>query len=308
MKVLLITITDHAHMAYMTAEALKKLGVDAVTIRKRTVKFKYPEEGIKIRTDSYIKPYAENADVIIFMHTQYRDIGIDLTKKKVLVWHTGSGYRQKFEKYNAHFNPIVDVSLCSADLLGLGAKNERCLNGLVNTDLLQPIYGRKNKKITIAHYSASPKGIIIIKKAIHHLKQGPLKDLFIFRYSAKKKTWDDNIKRMAECDIYIAEMHEKQIKKGQEWTTGMFGIAALEAAALGKIVISRFIYREDCEGFDFGLQVANNLDELIKKLEYLLSLSEEKFLKLRKLSRDWVVNCHSYEAVGYRLLKIIEGI
>ena len=305
MKILIISKQDYTNLGYVLSQALQKIGIEAIATRQRKEYFGYPRQGKKLRNPIYLKSYAEEADVIIFMHGQYRDTGIDLGKKKVLVWHTGSGYRQKSRKLNALFNPIVDVSLCMSEFLGLGAKNERCLNGLVDTDFLQPVYKRKSKKVIIAHYPSSSKGVEVIEEAIRYLD----KDLFIFRYDPKTVDWDIHLKRMSECDIYISSVMEKQIsRKGQEWVFGMYGIAALEAAALGKLSVCRLTFQDDCTDFPLGLHIANNSKELAHKLEYFLSLPGKELLKLKKQSRDWVVNCHSGEVVARRLLKIIEEI
>lgn len=305
MKVLFISRDDHANMGYVASQALQKIGIESTATIRRKERFGYPAQGIEIENPKYLKPYAEEADVIIFMHDpKHRHPGIDLKDKKVLVWHTGSGYRQKFEKYNAFFNPIVDVSLCSSDLLGLGAKNERCLNGLVDTETLQPDYRRRDNKLIIAHYPSHAKGAENILAAIQWLERGKFKDSFIFKYDGQRVCWTEQIERMSECDIYISEIVLVQRDK----IVGHFGITALEAAALGKVSITRSIFPEDCSDFPFGIQVANTPEELAEKLEYLISLPNDELLKLRKLTRDWVVHCHSYGAVGRRLLKIIEEI
>jgi len=306
MKALVVSNIDHCNMGYSISQALQKVGVNATATFRKYEAFRHPESGIQIVDEANLTPYAKEADIILFMHTAYRELGVDLSTKKVLVWHTGSGYRQKYTKYNRFFDRIVDVSLCGADVLGLGCKNERKLNGLTDVNLLQPIYERQGDKIIIAHYPSNPKGIEIIQEAIERLS--PLSDSFIFKYDPQTVTWKKHIERVSECDIYISEMYEKQIKRGREYIVGLFGIAALEAAALGKVPISRFVFEEDCTEYPLGLQVANNADELTKLLTRLLSMSDEEFLNVRKRARDWVVNCHSLEAVGRRLLNIIEEI
>lgn len=237
------------------------------------------------------------------MHSQYRDLGINLTKKTVLVWHTGSGYRQKFKKFNAFFNPMVDASICARDLFGLGAKNEKWVGGLVDTDLLSPVYSRDSNKVIIAHYPSNYKGADKIQAAVERLKD---KDQFIFRYDDQRISWVKQMKRLSECDIYVENFYE--VQKGR--LTGAFGIAALEAAALGKIVVTRFLFMEDYEQ-RFGkcaIQVVHTVEELAKILAHLISLSDNELLKLKKQSREWVVRCHSYEAVAQRLLKVIEEL
>ena len=75
----------------------------------------------------------------------------------------------------------------------------------------------------MGHFPSKPavKGSDKIVEAMKNVKGN-----FEFRYSDKRVSWEEQIKRMSECDIYV----ERFTKDSG------FGITALEAAALGKIV------------------------------------------------------------------------
>jgi len=266
--------------------------------------YEYPNQGKIFKTSSQILSYVKKADVILFMHSQYIDTGVDLKNKKVLVWHTGTRYRQHSKEVNKIFNPVVNASICGRDVFGLGAKNEKWVGGLVDVKALNPIYKKADDKIILAHYPRGHnKGTEIIKSSIGKISKKGLLNNFIYKFSDKIVDWESNIERVSGCDVYIEDMSNDKNK-------GVFGIASLEAAALGKIVVTRFLFLEEYEKKfgKCGIQVANTQEELIQKLIHLISLSEKNLLELRSRSRGWVVRCHSYEAVAKRLLKLFNEV
>jgi len=311
MNVLFVAKYDWTNMGYNYSQAMKSVGVESCSA--------YREDnfigclGIHFKKDSEIFGLIKAADTIVFTHTAFtlsretvRD-RIIAKGKKVLVVHGGTQYRLGSNRYNNHYNQIVDVTLNFHDVLGLGAKNEKVVLTAINTDLLQPTY-ENNDKIVIAHYptqyTSRPyiKGTAIIKEAIKEIKS----DNFVFKCDTQTTTWPKNIDRIRECDIYIEDLCPSQ--KGIPLS--MFGITAQEAGALGKIVVTRFKHVEEYER-EFGkcaIHVANNKEELINTIERLLSLSKLEIYRLKKESRDWVVNCHSYKAVGTYIKNIIEEI
>jgi len=303
-KVLLIAGSDWANLGYLVSQALQEIGVDAIMLIKKESRNLYPNHGIIFRNINNIKNYSENADVIIFMHSQYVETGVNLKNKRILVWHSGSRFRQHSAEVNKIFNPIVDVSICGRDVFGLGAKNEKWVGGLADTKFLKPVYNRSSDKLIIAHYpsSAKGKGIDIIEKSINDLKKEGFDDKFVFKYSSKNVSWNEQIKRVSDCDIYIENM--AATKKSKKLS--VFGLTALETAALGKIVVTRFLFPIEYER-NFGkcnLQIANNQKELTQKLKSLILLSNDEILKLKQQSRDWVERCHSFEAVAVRLVRL----
>jgi len=151
----------------------------------------------------------------------------------------------------------------------------------------------------ISHYpSRAPrKGSDEINYVIEHM----VKDRdFIFKYISKRIPWKDNLIRMSECDIYIEHLFDDR-----------FGITALLAAALGKIVVTKFPYMAEYEkifGVPAVIQAANTKEELADRLDYLLSLSDAERLELKKRTRKWVEEVHSHEVVGKRLVKVYQEV
>ena len=81
----------------------------------------------------------------------------------------------------------------------------------------------------------------------------------------------------------------------------------MEAAALGKIVISNDLWRTRYED-EFGgcpLLVANSRTELSMKIMYLNEASGQYLEELRRHTRDWVVARHSFKPIGARLKEVL---
>lgn len=297
-NVMLVSRKDWANVGFELAKALRSVGVEATMYIRSKHRFGYPEQGTLYgRRD--LKPVAEKADAIIFVHTQYVETYTDLSKKKVAVFHTGSAYRKSTGFYNNYFDPKVGVTFVSFDLYSRGGKNEKLLNAPIDLERIKPIYDKIHpRKLVVGHYSRGHKGTVLINKVMEKLKE---KDI-IYKVSGEYVPWKKQLRRMSLCDVIIESMKLQPIRA--------FGITALEAAALGKIVVSSFT-ESDRYKTGFGpcaIQVARSADELEGLLLKLSKMSDEKILKLKTRSRQWVQRCHSYKAVGTRLLAVLGGL
>jgi len=297
-KVVLVARNDWANLGAQYARSLREIGVDAVMFTRNLHRLNYPDQGRRFKSNSKILPYIKEANIVHLLHSQNPIVDINLKGKKVVVSHTGSRYRNKYKEVNKSFNPIVDLSIVGSSLFGKGAKNEHWIpGGVVDTNRLKPIYKRFSDKIIIGHYPSSPKlkGSVIISNIMKNVKGN-----YIFKYDPKVIKWENNIKRINECDIYIERFTEN---------TG-FGIAALEAAALGKIVITTYAFKQKYEETtgEFGLISVKTQKELKEEIERIINLPDNKILKMKKRTREWVEKYHSHEAVGLRLLKIYRKI
>ena len=297
-KVVLVAKNDWANLGAQYARSLRKIGVDAIMFTGNSHKFKYPNQGIKFRSISKILPYIKEAKIVHLLHSQNIIPIVNLKGKKVVVSHTGSRYRTKYIEVNKIFNTFVDLSIVGGSLYGKGAKNEYWIpGGVVDTQLLKPMYKKSSDKIIIGHYPSSSKmkGSETITNVMKNVKGN-----YIFKYNPKVISWQNNIKRLNECDIYIESFVENR----------SFGIAALEAAALGKIVISAYAFKQKYEETtgELGLIPVKNQKELKEEIERIINLPKNKILEMKKRSREWVEKYHSYEAVGLRLLKIYRKI
>jgi len=295
MNIILIAKHDWANLGYTFSECLKSIGINAVMVGKPLRIYRYPKSGLAFK---HLEKYVYDADIIQFMHSQYIELP-NLLNKKVFAFHGGDRYRHDYKIVNDIFNSIVYKSFIqTGDLIGLGAKNEVWMLPAVDTKNLFPDFKRVwHRKIVIGHFpsNSNVKGSEIINKAIARLKiNDAVREKFEYRYLDNKVEWSEQINRILSCDIYI-----EQMKLG-EW-----GVTALEAAALGRIVVTNFksLNRYNKEYGKCGLVVANDEFELENKLIELLNMDDFAIDSLKHSSRKWVEKFHSYEAIGNRLLK-----
>ena len=58
----------------------------------------------------------------------------------------------------------------------------------------------------------------------------------------------------------------------------------------------------------FDIVNFKSVEDLVKKTKEIISLTDDELLKMKKKSRAWVKRCHSYRAVGERLLNLYKKI
>lgn len=310
MRVLILAQSDWAYVGYTLSRCLRVVGVEADMMFKNLRGNRRPNCGIHFTNVNQVKKYAERADIIQFMQGQWVNTGVDLSKKRVFVFYGGTNYRVGSGGLNTIFNPIVEKSIIqTGDLFGLGAKSEVWLLPAVDLDLLRPNYKRHSGKLIIGHMPSSSIKGPDINKVIAKLKSG-FGDKFDYITSTNRVSWPDNLKRVSECDIYIESCALKQKFKDKLYKTGEWGVSALEAAALGDVVVASFL-SSDKYKLEYGsheIQVSNTLYDLENVLTKLLSLTDNELLNLKKKTRAWVEQFHSFEAVGRRLKEKIYEI
>ena len=307
MKVIFLSKKDYANIGYELSKSLNTIGIDSIAYSmQHDVKLSYEERAEKMPRGDELTNLANSANVIVFMHSEHIEIqNLNLSKKKLFVFHGGSLYRTRPKVVNKIFNPIVFGSIIqTGDLLNLGAKNEKWLLPPVAVNKLMPNYNREHdNKMVIGHYpSCKPreKGSYRINKVMSELEA---RDRFEYRHGLKPILWQKHLKRVAVCDIYIERLSPKYAKCS-EW-----GIAALEAAALGCVVVTNFESRRLYEKI-YGpcpIHVVASEKELENAIYNLLSFSSADLLNEKKKLRAWVEHFHTYEKIGLRLLDIIKG-
>ena len=130
-----------------------------------------------------------------------------------------------------------------------------------------------------------------------------MQNLWYFIHDAKTVSHKENLERINKCDIYIEAM---QPKLGS-FTYGEWGVTALEAAAMGKIVLSHFLskYKYEKEFDACPIFTINNKYDLKNQLRTVLLMKEWEVRKFQSLTRAWVVKNHSYKPTGERLKKLL---
>jgi hypothetical protein len=320
-KILALTYNDWANTGWRFTQCLRSLGLDVTYYKGRPHKFQYASEGpiYPALTDGMmlsqypvailckeLREEVERADILHFFASTMVVTGANLTGKKIVVNHGGSTFRIGTEAVKAAFNPYVDYSIIQCpDLLGLGAKNEVLIYYPVDTEALQPDYV-PHEKIVIGHWPSSPhnKGTREIVEVIERLERDPsIKDRFVYvgqRVLGKQTIpWPDHLDRVRGCDVIIESMQpDIDGRRFGEW-----GNQAIEASALGKVVITNML-SEDTYREHYGecaLRIANEPAQLESQLRSLFSMSADQLLMEKIQSRDWVVKNHSMNATAQRL-------
>ncbi len=309
MKVLIIAKNDWANVGYNIDMALRSVGVDSVCLKKGKHGLGYSKQA-KVYNEKELKQYALEANILQFMHSVHVNIGIKNqyeVNKGIAVFHGGSKYRGSTNKINDFWNNKIGLALVqTGDLLDKGAKNEVWFLPPIDTEGLQPVYNRSiNNKRLISHCPSreDKKGTREFSKIMNRLKVDPeVKNKFVYKLG-KRTSWPLNIKRMMESDIYFDACCPKLDGK----VYGEWGISALEACCLGKVVVSHFLsvdrYRKEFDK-ECLIQHANNMKQVEQQMRRLILMSDEEFSNLQRKTREWVVENHSYKVVGERLVNI----
>jgi hypothetical protein len=276
-----------------------------------------------------LRSWVENSKVIHYYASTFVDTKADLKGKKIVVQHSGVTYSLYADKANELFNPLATYTIMQfPSLLGYGAKNEKLIYYPIDTDYIKPDFEPANTKLVIGHFPSNPaaKGTDKVIDAIGRLGadeklRGSFEYIGLGEILAGKQlranhhvSWADNLERMRACDIIIETIQDTVYGNGTDGSYtftpngnsrpfGDWGNTCLEAAAMGKVVITNFmhlpVYRR--EYGEFAPLIANNADELETQLRYVLSLPLEKLIELRVKMRLWAKRNHSIEVTAARL-------
>lgn len=308
MKVLNCCQSDWANFSYDNCQALKSVGVDCEAVTENPHRFGYENETVLTTNQIYEK--IKKADLVQVMHSDLKMLNLCKLagKKRVIVYHAGTYFRKQSKMLNEAFNPFVERSIIAlGEFAGMGAKNETYLVGAVNTDKLRPGGKSIEPPYTLAHFPSEPtiKGTRVIERVVRNIYK--TRGDFNFKLSERIIPFRENLKRISECDIYVELFAPFQ----DGFNYGSWGITALEAAALGKVVVTCHI-TEDVYHKTYGRTtpffVSNTEGHLHSKIDELLSFPPDKITKLQSETRRWVVENHSYKATGERLKKILDGL
>lgn len=324
-KILMLTAHDWANTGYRFSKCLEMLGFDVTAYKGANHVFQYPKQMElhpslnNIRTFTYngiplwyveardLARKTRKADIIHFIASTFVDVGIPFKNKKVVVQHGGHTYRAN-PALADFFNKITDATIIQCpDLLGLGSNNEHLIYYPVQLDVLKPEYKPKEGFLRIGHFPSNPKtkGTEKILKVIEELSGNHLlrsKFGYVGIRVLDKSVripWEQHINRVRECDVLIETCNPESDGK----TYGEWGNAAIEAAALGKIVVTNSL-AQDIYAREYGecaLHIANTPEELQKQLEIIIKMSDQEILKEKKKTYQWVKKNHSMEATAKRL-------
>jgi glycosyltransferase involved in cell wall biosynthesis len=325
--VLLLAKHDWANTGFRFWKCLLSLGLNAIMFKGDKHMFGYPVEA-PIHPSLTSTPLAfsplvvmapglesliESAHVVHLTGSTWPLVALDWSERKVVVQHGGTSYRLDPDACNATMDATMDPHASATiiqcpDLLNLGASNEHWIYYPVDTDFIQPDFSAKHpKRLVVGHFPSDPmvKGTETILKVLKKF-EGSIEYLGITNFESWEHhiPWEANLERMKPCDIIIETM--APLNHGKPF--GEWGNTALEAAALGKIVITNSqsveLYREEY-GVHPQLCIANNGEELEERLMELLGSGEAEIGALKEDTRTWAEEHHSIEATAKRLWDLV---
>lgn len=291
--ILNLSSNDYSNYAHDNACALRSIGVDCVDLVLQPHRF-YPKQST-VATISQMILSARTASVVQIFHSD--DKLFDFIKhyaKKILVYHTGTRYRENHKYFNEKFKGIKTAS-DQSEFSVLGNHTY-----IVSPVEMQPALFYRTGKLRIGHYPshAIVKGTAEI---IQMLK--PFQNKYKWCHSVISVPHQMQIKRMEGCDVYI-ELFKPELN-GKPY--GCFGVTALEAAALGKIVITNNLY-PDVYTQAYGkcpFTIANTPEEFTNIISGLLRMNPELFKRLQHETVEIMRENHSFESTGNKIAKFI---
>jgi hypothetical protein len=255
----------------------------------------------KSRDYQTLQTLAENASVIHIVGSIPVPLNVD---KPTVIQHGGSIYRENAEVFNKGWNErAVKTVMQCPDLLGLGAENEVWIPYGVDTNFIKPVYNNRNQFL-FGHFPSNRlvKGSDDIEEVFEKVAaQIPEQGKHIFGFvgsGGSVSHWQEHLYRLSCMDVYVEALNPTL--NGKPY--GTWGNAALEAAALGKIVITHSAY-EELYAKEFGdhpLRIANTKEALFDHIVELIKKPLPEIQEEMRASRSWVVNKHSLEATAKR--------
>jgi len=320
--ILFLAIDDWANTGWRFFKCAQMLGLKAMGFKGVSHPFHYPEQlvvhpelvrqnSIPIMTlgeGNELSNFVRHSSIIHFIASSCIFTGVNLDDKAVVMQHGGRAYRTRHESMNELYNQFCDAAIIQCpDLLGFGAKNEKLIFYPVDTNFIRPSFDRAGKKLVIGHFPSQPleKGADAVVKVMDRLRE--VTDKFEFRQADSQIIWLDGLSRMRDCDLIIDVFSAKTIA-GLDY--GTWGNASIEAAALGRVVVTMSLH-EDVYKEEYGdcaLQVANTEDELLETLLRFTEMSDDELLAEKMKTRQWVEEKHSMEATAMRLLPVYQGV
>src|SRR3990167_286113 len=305
MKILSCCEYDWANFQFYNAEALRRVGIDCVDLKLMAHHYNYPDQSKIVDEFEFLRE-AEQADVIQIFHTDtYVYNLLKHLNKRFFVYHTGSKYRAEPEPMNEVFKKVEITFIDSPEFYELGGTNVIYIATGIDTDKLK--YTSPDNSIPLFAHYPSGEAIKGTSKIVQMLSE--VDPTINFKFDINRKNWEENGKRISECDIYIELFSPTQQINGQIKKYGSFGVTAFEAAALGKIVVTNSTHHEvyikhygDCE-----LMIANNEKDFKNVIKQIQEMSWAQIEQKKKATRKWIEEKHSLKSTGNYLKKFYEN-
>lgn len=291
MKILSICQDDFANFMYDNMKALRSVGLECDSVKLQ--KHPFYEEQSPVMELMDIWNMMDGYDVIQFFHdnvTLFDLINKESLNQRFIVYHTSSYYRANSDLVNrvmANGNGDIIHIACMPEFMAM------CLGAVYMVGAVDTSLGIEATCNNFAHYPSNSivKGTAEIERIFYDLDI-PLD------CSTEILPHKEQLQRISNCRVYV-EMFTSKDGLGSAY--GNFGITALEAAAMGKPVIT------NCRDWEVYFAAYG-------KLPFVICNDEAEFRKQVLLFwtgalprseevKGRVIANHSYKATGNYFLK-----
>lgn len=292
MKIRMFCRNDYANMMFGVCKALKLQGLDSECYVTEVHPFGYSEQATHV-SYGQMKELAKDADVIHIFHSDNHvipHIQGDWKGRKLFVWHTGTPYRIN-SRFHDNFWKGYKVITDQAEFIAGGLRADFIPAG-VDFEALGQVKEEVRYKFAHCPSNQEVKGTVEIRRIADSCKV-PI------HIDVKLLPSVENIKRMAACEVYVELFAPTNLNKPY----GHWGVAAMEAAALGRIVItnevSEVYKRFYGESFVYA---ANNEHHFAAILQIFNGMPKEELAE--RQYDTWAIanKNHNYKAVAERVM------
>ena len=288
--ILVASSNDYANLMHNQANALRSIGVDVIDVTLSPHTFNYPSQS-KVVTRETFKTLSQEADHVLIGHSC--PTLFDLNKNPSFsVYHTGTRYRESPEYFNDLFQSSK-VHLTDQTEFMKHGKMHYVVSG-IDSSIYKP--KELGKKLIVGHYPSNPE-VKGTNEIVEMLK--PFKENFDIRISLKQVSHAEQIERMQNADIYV-ELFKPKLN-GKDY--GCFGVTALEACMMGKLVIS-----QDLESETYRDVYGEHLFINAKTPFMFKCVFQNPYwsASMSKAIHEETVKRHSFEATGLRLKHLLK--
>jgi len=295
--ILIGSSNDYAGLGHSFGNSLRSIGIDCIDVTLSKHPFNYRTESTLVTRETF-KTLSQEADHVLICHSCPTLFELNQNPNFSVV-HTGTRYRESPEYFNELFQSAKTVLTDQTEFMSLG-KMEYVVSG-IDSNLYKP--KPIGDKLIIGHYPSNPE-VKGTSQILEMLKPFVGDKRFEIRLGTNQVSHEEQIKRMQECDIYL-ELFKPELN-GRPY--GCFGVTALEASMMGKVVITQDLEEKTYESA-YGQHTFINA-----KNEYIFRSSIDKLGMFPKNTFEGlgigthlnIKDRHSYESTGTRLKQLLK--
>lgn len=292
MKIAALCNDDYANFMFCQVVAMKRAGLDIDGYKLQRSVFGYTSQ-CKITRPGLIRNIRADIFIIFHSHMEVLPYINCSNNPRIVVVHTGTRFRKNADRLAfecSSYHNVIALPEFAEHL-----PNADYIVGCIDDTLIQqhPVSGN-----SFGHFPSNPivKGTETIRRVAKMAKV----NVFI---DTNRLPNDEHLKRIASFDI-IVEMHNP-IQDGYAY--GSFGMQALEAAAMGRVVITNNVNGMELYQRTYGdceLEIANTEQELFRKLTHWKHADTNS--KSERVVA-WYREKHSMSATGRRWAEVLGG-